>query len=134
MGELLLIEIHQLAHANGCCQGADRGRGVKDAVVRTAKKLTYTNTGFVTGHCRNDQFAAGLTQVLGSGQNCREHYRRRMQHGAVVQVVLLHQVRAGTVNQRSEIRGAGFAADQDCGRSTGRAHHCRVALEQWDRM
>src|SRR5690606_5289815 len=117
--ELLLVEAHQLAHGHGGGQGADGRGGVEDAVVGTTEEFTDADARLVAGQGGQQQLAAGLAQVLGGGQGGREHHGGRVQHGAGVQVVLLHQVGAGAVHQGGEIGRAGAAADQDAGAAFG---------------
>ncbi len=132
MGELLLIEIHQLAHRHSGGQGADGRGGVEDAVMRAAEEFADANARLVAGDRGHQQVAAGFAQVLRGRQRRREHHGGRVQHGAVVQVVLLHQVRTGAVHQRGEIGAAALAVDEDARRPFRRAHLLRIALEQRD--
>ena len=90
--ELLFVEVEQLAHRDRCRQGADRGRGVEDAVVGTAQELTDANPRLIAGHRGQQQFTARLAEVLGSGQRGGKYHSGWVQHRAVVQVILLHQM------------------------------------------
>ena len=51
-----------------------------------------------------------------------------------MQVVLLHQMGAGAIDQRGKIRRGGLAVDQNTGRAGARAHLRRVAFKQRDRV
>ncbi len=134
MGELLLVETHQLANGHCRGQGADRRGGVEDAVMRAAEELADADARLVAGHRGHQQLSAGLAEILRRRQRSGKHDRGRVQHGAVVQVVLLHQVRTGGIHQRGEIGRAALAVDQNARRPVGRAHLLRVTLEQRNRM
>ena len=134
VGKLLLVEVQQLAYRHGGSQGADGGCGVEDTVVRAAEEFANADARLVTGHRGQDQLAPALAQVLGGGQRGGEHHGSRMQHRAVVQVILLDQMRAGTVDQGGEIGRAGLTVDQNLRFAAGRPHLLRIALEQRNRV
>jgi len=90
--ELCLVEAQQLAYAHSSGQGADSGRGVENAIVRTAEELTDADARLIAGDAGQQQFLARLAEVLGRCQHGGEHHGGRVQHRTVVQVVLLYQV------------------------------------------
>ncbi|MNT75046.1 hypothetical protein D3C72_2139080 [compost metagenome] len=107
---------------------------MEDAVVRAAEEFTDADTCLVTGDRRQDQLAAGFAEVLRRCQCRGEDHRGRVQYRAIVQVVLLDQMRAGGVDQRGKIGRATFAADQNLAAPRGWPHAPSVALEQGNRM
>src|SRR5690606_38137623 len=116
------------------CRGKGAGRrgGVKDAVVRATEEFANANARLVAGDRCDEQVATGFAKILRGSQRSREHHGSRVQNRTVVQIILLHQMGAGSVYQRSEIGRTAAAADQDARRTRSRSHLLRVALKQWD--
>ncbi|MNJ54194.1 hypothetical protein D3C77_496250 [compost metagenome] len=48
----LLVELHQFADGHGSGEGADRRRGMEDAIVRAPQKLTDSDACFIAGDSR----------------------------------------------------------------------------------
>ncbi len=78
MGELLLVEIHQLAHRHSGGQGADGRGGVEDPVMRAAEEFADANARLVAGDRGHQQLAARFAQVLRGRQRGREHHGGRV--------------------------------------------------------
>ena len=74
-------------------QRADRARGVEDAVVRAAHEFADADAGLVAGNRCQQHLGAGLAFGLRRRHHGREDHGGRVQHRAVVHVVLLHHVR-----------------------------------------
>src|SRR5690606_8844696 len=81
-----------------------------------------------------NQLAARLTQLLRRRQGGWKYHRRGMQHRTVVQVILLHQMRTGGVDQGSKLGRAALATDQYLAGAVTRAHTAGVTLKQRNRM
>jgi hypothetical protein len=70
---------------------------------------------------------------LRNRQGNREHDRGRVEHRAVVHVVLLGEMRGGGVDHRGEQRRAAAARDQDFTRAVLRPHLPREGLDDLHR-
>ena len=72
--------------------------------MRAAEKLADADADLIAGDRSGDEVAARGAEVLGGGKRWRKDHRRRMEHRAVVDVVLLGDVRGGGIDQRGEQR------------------------------
>ena len=120
---LLGRQPQQLAHRRRRGQRAGGAGGVEDLVVRAAEELADADADLVAGHRGREQLAARAPQRLRHRQRRRKHHRGRMEHRAVVHVVLLGHVRRRGVDRIAATSGLRAAAvDQDLARAVGRAH------------
>ena len=133
MQHLLRREAQQVACRGGGGERAGRAGGVEGLVVRAAEKLADANADLVAGDRRGDQLATRSAERLCGGERGREHDRGRMEHRAVVHIVLLGDVRGGGVHHRGEERCRAAARDQHFAGATGGAHLAREALDGFDR-
>jgi hypothetical protein len=118
------------------CRGRQRARGaggVKDLVVRSAEELADADADLVARHHGGEQLAARASERLGHGQRGREHHGRRVEHRAVVHVVLLGEVRRGRVDHGGEQRARAPAGDQHLRAAVERPHRAREGLDRLDR-
>ena len=106
---------------------------VEDPVVRAAEKLADAHAAFVTRDRGRDERLAARCRLLARGEHRGENDRPRMQHRAVVQVVLLDEMRRRAVDQRGEERRAAAARGEDFARALRRPHERRELLDRDDR-
>ncbi|MNU71772.1 hypothetical protein D3C71_612070 [compost metagenome] len=129
MQHLLRRQLEQAAHRRGCRERARRRRGVEGAVVRPAQELADADAHLVArDHGRQQLRAAGAEALCHRQCGCDDH-GGRVEHRAVVHVVLLHVVRGRRVDHRREQRRAGAPRGEDLARPVGGAHHLREALD-----
>lgn len=76
MQHLRGVEPQQMADRDGGGQGADRGGGMEDPVVRTAEEFADADAGLIAGHRRGQQVAAAAAKRLRDRQRRREYHRR----------------------------------------------------------
>ena len=98
------VEPQQVAHRGRGGQRAGGAGGVEHLVVRAAEELADADADLVAGDRGRQQLAAASAERLRHRQRRREHHRGRMEHRAVVHVVLLGEVRGRGVDHRREQR------------------------------
>ena len=99
--------------------------------MRAAEKFADPNADFIAGDGGSQQVAPGRSERLRNRERRREHDGAGMEHGAVVHVVLLGEMRGGGVDHRGEKRGGEAARDQHLGRAADRPH---LQCEPLDRL
>ena len=118
------------------CRGSERAgrtRGVEYLVVRAAQKLSDADADFVARHRRRQQARAACADRLRQRQRHRKYHRRRMEHRAVVDIVLLGHMRRRGVDHRRKVRAGLAAAHQHFGRTGARPHRRSKAGDGFDR-
>ncbi|MNN15359.1 hypothetical protein D3C81_1284610 [compost metagenome] len=116
------IQVVELGHRGRGGERADGARGVEHGVVRAAHELADADAGLIAGDRRQQHLGAGLAFGLRRGDDGREHHRGRVQHRAVVHVVLLDHVRRSAVDQRGEVGRGAAPVDQHFGVALARPH------------
>jgi hypothetical protein len=130
---LLRIQAQQVAHSGSRGQRARGARGVEHAVVRAPQKLTHANTDFIAHDRSGQQLLAAGAQGLGHRHSGREHHGGRVEHRAVVHIVLLGHVRRSGIGHGRQIRRGACAVDDDFGRTFSRPHRLRKARDGFHR-
>ena len=113
------IEPEQMPGRRGGGQRAGGAGGVEHLVVRAAQKLADTNADLVARHRGRQQLWPAGAERLGPRQRHRKDHRGRMEHRAVVHIVLLGHVRSRGVDHRREVRAAAPAPQQHLARARG---------------
>ena len=104
-------EVQQTPHGGGGGQRAGRGRGVEHLVVAAAQEFAHANADLVAGHAGRHQLGTAGANALRHRQRRRKDHGRRVEHRAVVHVVLLgHMGRGGIGQRRHHGRAAGAVA------------------------
>ena len=85
-------------------QRAGRARGVEDLVVRAAEELADADAHLVADDRGGSSSRAAATERLRRRERRREHHAARVEHRAVVHVVLLGEVRRCRVDHRGQQR------------------------------
>ena len=101
--------------------------------MRAAEEFADADADLVARDARGQQLLAAGAQRLGDGDRGGKHHRRRMEHGAVVHVVLLGEVRGGGVRHGREIGSGALARDDHLAGTFGRPHRFREAHDALDR-
>ena len=101
--------LQQVADRGRRGQRAGRAGGVEHLVVRAAEEFADADADLVARDARGQQLLAAGAQRLGDGDRGGKHHRRRMEHGAVVHVVLLGEVRGGVRHGREIGSGSACA-------------------------
>jgi hypothetical protein len=101
--------------------------------VRAAEELADADADFVARDHGNKELRAAPAERLRDRERGREHDRRRMQHRAVVQVILLGDVRCCGVGHRGDERLEPRRWISTLARSVGRAHLFGEAGNRFDR-
>ena len=127
------VEPQQMPHSSSSGQRAGRAGGVKHTVVRSPQKFAHTDTHFVTHHRSGQQLLAAGTQGLRHRHRRRKHHRGRMEHRAVVHIVLLGYMRSRGVDHGGQVRRVAGAVYDHLGRtlsrSLGRSHRSRKTVD-----
>ena len=96
------IELKQMRNAGSGRKLARRSRRVEHLVMRASEKLTDAYAAFVTRNRCRDEFPARRAGRLRRREYRGKYHRARMEHRAVVQVVLLDEMRRRAVDERRE--------------------------------
>ncbi len=123
----------QAPDRGGRRQRAGGAGGVEDLVVRAPQEFADPDTDFIAGHRRCQQFAAAAAERLRHRQRRREHHGGRMEHRAVVDVVLFGEMRSCRVDHRREQHRGMAARNQHFGGAVGRPHLAREPFDGFDR-
>src|SRR5918997_3816634 len=111
-----------------------RGPGsVEDLIVGAAKVGADSDPSLVTHYRGGYEVSARSPGLLRGRKGSREYYARRVEDGAVVDVVLLDHVRGGAVHEGGEEGGGVPARNQDLARPVARTHRLRKPLQNLDR-
>ena len=127
MAHLGGVQLQQPAHRGRSGDGAGRASGVEDLVVRPAEKFTHPDADLVAHHAGRQQIGPAGADGLGHCQRRRKHHRRRVEHAAVVHVVLLGEVRGRGIGHRRHQWAAAAAVDQDLAGPAVRPHAAHEA-------
>jgi hypothetical protein len=101
--------------------------------VPAAEEFTDADADFVAGHAGGQQLLAARAQRLRRSHRRGKHHGGRVEHRAVVHVVLLGDMRGGGVGQRGQIGTGARASDDHLARTVGWPHRFRKAHDALDR-